>query len=89
MTKQHVHPLELGAVWYVIPLLWLCVALVGWTLISEQPALFAGPLPAHHVALSGPAAAAVPYESSDPSLPPASRVFTGSSQQASPDSETF
>lgn len=89
MTTRYVHPLELGAVWYVIPLLWVCAALVGWMLISEWPALFARPLPAHDVALSGPAAAAVPYERSDPSLPSANRVFAGRSQEASPDIETF
>ena len=78
MSKQRGLPsLELGAVWYVIPMLWICVAVVGSLLLAEWPALFAGPMPADAVVLSTAPLAAAPYVSSDPSLPPASQVFTG------------
>ena len=70
MSKQRGLPsLELGAVWYVVPMLWVCAALVGWVLLSGWPALFAGPTPASDVVLSATPVAAAPYESSDPSLP--------------------
>ena len=88
-TQRGFPSLELGAVWYVVPLLWACAALVGWVLLSGWPALFAGPLPASDAVLSATPAATVPYESSDPSLPPASQVFTGSNRDVSPVVEAF
>ncbi|MEO8652840.1 MAG: hypothetical protein ABI409_01820 [Ramlibacter sp.] len=81
--------LELGAVWYAIPMLWICVALVGSLLLAEWPALFAGPMPANEVVLSTAAPAAAPYVSSDPSLPPASQVFTGSDGEITASIDTF
>jgi hypothetical protein len=69
--------LELGAIWYAVPLIWICTAVIGWLLLSGWPQLFSDPQSARAVALPAAAAAAAPYESSDPSLPSASRVFEG------------
>lgn len=80
---------ELGAVWYVVPLLWVCAALVGWVLLSGWPSLFAGPAPAGEVGVSATQTSAVPYEGSDPSLPAASQVFTGKDRDIIPIIETF
>lgn len=90
MSKQRGLPsLELGAVWYVVPMLWVCAALVGWVLLSGWPALFAGPVAANDIGPSTPQVAAAPYVSSDPSLPAASQVFAGKSGDISPFVETF
>lgn len=64
---------ELGTVWFVVPMVWAAVALVGFFLLVSWPELFGQPLPQDPGALS--AAPAAPYASSDPSLPPASSVF--------------
>lgn len=82
-------PLELGAVWYAVPLLWLCTAVVGWLLLSQWPQLFSEPLPVAAAALPGAADPASAYEGSDPSLPAASRVFAGSTVEPGPVIETF
>jgi hypothetical protein len=41
---------DLGTVWFVVPMLWAAVALVGFALISNWPELFAQEQPAASVA---------------------------------------
>jgi hypothetical protein len=47
----------LGTVWFVIPLMWAAVALIGCTLIAHWPALFAEEAP-QQAAVSATAPAA-------------------------------
>ena len=87
MKTRHVHRhLELGRFWFLLPMLGALTVLI---LLTAWPALFAGPLPASDAVRSATRAATVPYESSDPSLPPASQVFTGSNRDVSPVVEAF
>jgi hypothetical protein len=89
-NKQRGFPsLELGAVWYAVPVLWVCAAVAGWVLLSGWPTLFAGPLAPDAAAASAPTVVAAPYESSDPSLPSASQVFTGTVRDVGPLVDTF
>lgn len=81
--------LELGAVWYAVPALWVCAAVVGWVLLSDWPGLFAAPAAPSDAGVSIPAVAASSYQGSDPSLPQASQVFTGSAPDVGPVVETF
>jgi hypothetical protein len=76
---------ELGTVWFVIPLLWAAVALIGFALIAHWPGLFAQELPA-------PAGTAVttPAASDDSPVPSASMVFKdGTSYEAAQHLDTF
>lgn len=61
---------ELGTVWFVVPLLWAAVALIGFVLIAHWPGLFAEELP-----VPAGAAVTVPAASDDSPVPSASTVF--------------
>ena len=51
------HDRELGTVWFVVPMLWAAVGLVGFALISNWPELFAQEQPPASVAATAPASA--------------------------------
>lgn len=87
-TQRGFPSFELGAVWYAIPALWVCAAVVGWLLLTGWPSMFAGPLAPNAAAASAPTVVA-PYETSDPSLPSASQVFSGSVRDVSAVIDTF
>jgi hypothetical protein len=95
MDTLHVHRHLLGSGIFSAArlLLWAAVAALGFILISNWPGLFAGSAQAVAVsraaapAQAGPRAS--PYVSSDPSLPSASSVFQGRSDEPSQEIPTF
>lgn len=48
---------DLGTVWFVVPMLWAAVGLVGFALISNWPELFAQEQPGASVAATAPESA--------------------------------
>lgn len=71
--RTHRGASELGALWFLAPLVAILVALLLIAVIGAQPAGSAQP-PGDAKAQPAPAA---PYVSSDPSLPAAASVLTG------------